>query len=439
MAPYIHQPLSVAYSGGMDSHVLLHLLWRLREQHPFMQIGAVHVHHGLSPNADQWQSHCERVCQALGIALTSRRVKVLMKGRQSLEAQAREARYQAIDETVGTDTAVLLGQHQRDQLESFLLQLKRGAGPRGLSAMADSQRSGDRLYLRPLLQQPPSSLRQYAQEFALQWVEDESNLHTGFERNFLRHEIVPLLEARWPHIGSTVARSARLCAEQQTLLDECTSGHLARLRQKDGSLCLKGLVGFSPSWQRQIVRLWLLDAGLPVPTEKQLEQIIRQAMQAREDAAPSVKVANWQVRRFQQRLYLTGSIVNTMPEELIWRGEKVFVLPDGRRLEFTPGYKRGESNEILLNIAQEDSVAVCFARLNDRFTPAGSRHSKPLKQWLKLWRVPPWQRSQLPLIYLNQRLVAVLGLEGPELADTEGNKPGWLRIRLAGSGKTLPS
>lgn len=223
-----HRQLLVAFSGGLDSTVLLHQLVLLREQDPSLTLRAVHVHHGLSAHADDWVAHCRQICQQWQVPLVVHHV-TLARGGLGVEAHARAARYQAFQDTLNAGEVLVTAQHQDDQCETLLLALKRGSGPTGLSAMAPSSAFAGSRLLRPLLNETRESLRQWALAHQLSWIEDESNQDDTYDRNFLRLRVIPVLRERWPHFSEAVARSASLCAEQEQLLDEMLAAELASL------------------------------------------------------------------------------------------------------------------------------------------------------------------------------------------------------------------
>ncbi|HFJ9773750.1 TPA: tRNA lysidine(34) synthetase TilS, partial [Raoultella ornithinolytica] len=246
MTPDIAQTLHpyrqflVAFSGGLDSTVLLHQLVCWRERDPTLQLRAIHIHHGLSANADSWVTHCQQVCQHWQVPLVVERVTLADDG-LGVEAHARQARYQAFRTALQPGEALVTAQHLDDQCETFLLALKRGSGPTGLAAMAASSGFAATRLLRPLLNTRRETLHQWALAHQLSWIEDESNQDDTYDRNFLRLRVVPQLNARWPHFSEAVARSASLCGEQEQLLDELLAEDLAKLVADDGSLAIDAL------------------------------------------------------------------------------------------------------------------------------------------------------------------------------------------------------
>ncbi|MGL4601477.1 MAG: tRNA lysidine(34) synthetase TilS, partial [Plesiomonas sp.] len=234
----------VAYSGGVDSTVLLHVMVRLRALNPSLTLRAIHVHHGLSQNADMWADHCTQICAQWNVPLDIARVQV-KKTQTSLEASARDARYQAISSLLVSGESLVTAQHLDDQMETVLLALKRGSGPAGLAAMTDRMPFTRGQQLRPLLKVTRAEIEAYAQHNQLRWIEDESNADPRFDRNFLRLRVLPTLTQRWPHIGDAIARSAALCGEQEALLDELLLESLQALLDDEESIEIDGLKAMS--------------------------------------------------------------------------------------------------------------------------------------------------------------------------------------------------
>jgi tRNA(Ile)-lysidine synthase len=431
----------VAYSGGVDSHVLLHALHSVRQEAKLdFQLSAIHIHHGLSQHADQWQTHCQQVCAQLGITFQTANVSVKALPRQSLEAQAREARYNTLVELAPANSQVVLGQHQDDQLETFLLQLKRGAGPKGLSAMnrawvshCPSQPSKQVGFSRPLLDIKQRAILDYAQQHDLKWCEDESNQNTDFERNFLRHDVLPILQNRWPEISRSVARSAALCAEQQRLLDEVCAEKLKQIKASANSLHLPALKQLSQSWLHQVVRYWLSELGIQSPSLVVLNQLMPEVLDAADDAQPILQWNGWQFRRFNQQLFVIRASLEKVILNKTWQGEKSIKLPNNMGvLTFT------QVDNVLINNVQTDSEQTSSVQTNStqiddmsqltvnpnlgpiiirtggysaRFKPAGSHYSKPVKQWFKQWKVAPWLRDAVLLVIQNEQVLGLL-IEG---------------------------
>ncbi len=267
---------TVALSGGVDSVVLLHLAARYREENPQVNLAAVHINHGLSPHAGQWQAFCEQLCERFAVPFQAVQVKVEQKARTSLESAARDARYRALAKVVEPGCTVLLGQHRSDQVETFFLRLKRGAGLKGFSAMAPATVSeGGLRLLRPLLTVSREEIEAYAEAHDLKYVEDESNSDTRFDRNFLRHRVLPELNGRFRGFDACVARTVDLLSEQQQLIDELSEADLAGALGADGGLLLTMLAKLSPARRANVLRCWLEKNAVAMPSRRRLDELLR--------------------------------------------------------------------------------------------------------------------------------------------------------------------
>jgi tRNA(Ile)-lysidine synthase len=391
------QKLLLAFSGGLDSRVLLELLAVLRPGIGF-ELSAMHVHHGLSPNADDWAKFCSDTCASLNIPIQIVYVNVPKRSGLGVEAAARDARYQAL---MSADADyVVLAHHQDDQAETLLLQLLRGAGAKGLSGMAvqDTQRR----LLRPLLDTSRAELLAFAQQQQLQWITDESNADISFDRNYCRHEILPIIEQRFPAAKQTLARSASHLAEAAVLLDELAQIDAGQV--ETGQLDLMVLASLPEPRARNLLRWWLAANGQPLPSTIRLQEMLRQLLTAKADAGVKISVNNAGVylRRYRGFAYLKPGN-GGMPVALIWQGEPELRLPDNSRLIFEKRIGHGLAFKRLginkLRIAQRIG--------GERFKPDLAKPTRTLKHLLQEANMPPWQRERLPLIYCDDSLAVV--------------------------------
>jgi tRNA(Ile)-lysidine synthetase, N-terminal domain len=297
-----HQQVLVAFSGGLDSTVLLHLLVEWRELSPGRCLRAIHIHHGLSAHADSWVEHCQQVCADLNVPLEVVRVTLNDVG-LGVEAHARQARYDAFRAALQSHEVLVTAQHLDDQCETFLLALKRGSGPAGLSAMAEESAFHGTKLIRPLLAQSRDELETWARDRQLNWIEDESNQDDGYDRNFLRLRVLPLMTQRWPHFARAAARSAELCGEQEQLLGELLADELASLCGGEGQLSLNPLLEMSTAKRGALLRRWLTQHQAVMPSREMLERIWQEVALAREDANPQLRLGDYEVRRYQQQLW----------------------------------------------------------------------------------------------------------------------------------------
>ncbi|QBX81157.1 tRNA lysidine(34) synthetase TilS [Citrobacter tructae] len=397
------QLILVAFSGGLDSTVLLHQLVLWRKQHPGVALRAIHIHHGLSPHADEWVTHCESVCAQWQVPLVVERVHLQDEG-LGIEAQARRARYQAFAQTLLPDEVLMTAQHLDDQCETFLLALKRGSGPAGLSAMGESSPFAGTRLIRPLLTQTRDALERWAREHGLRWIEDESNQDDTYDRNFLRLRILPQLQQRWPHFAEATARSAALCAEQESLLDELLDNDLAACVTAQGSLQLAPLMTMSDVRRAALLRRWLAGRNAPMPSRDALERIWQEVALAREDASPCLRLGEYEVRRYQSQLWWVKSIVGQSETMIPWScWQAPLVLPDGLgTMQLVPG---GE-----LRMPRADEPVSIRFKAPGLLHIVGRNGGRKLK---KIWQeqgIPPWRRDTTPLLFYGETLIAAAGV-----------------------------
>lgn len=291
--------------GGADSQTLLDLLDRYRAEHSCQQFLAIHLDHEFHPDSGAWAASLKADCERRQFPFHGEVLAVAQGSRVSKEAAGRDARYQRLVELAheqadGRQIVMLLGQHRNDQIETFLLQLKRGSGPKGLAAMALSSEHAGCWWLRPLLTVSKAEIYAYAVHHQLHWVEDNTNYDTKIDRNFLRHDIVPHLEARWPGFGDAVLRSAALCAEQQALLENLLTDQLEAVLDESGRLQCGWLEQQQPALQRALLRLWIERSNATPPSYAVLEQIREQMLHSENDRQPLVRWDRYTISRHNQ-------------------------------------------------------------------------------------------------------------------------------------------
>ncbi|MGQ5521906.1 tRNA lysidine(34) synthetase TilS [Chitinimonas sp. PSY-7] len=403
--------VAVAYSGGLDSSVLLHLLYRLRRDQAF-ELQAFHLHHGISPNADSWLTHCAGVCAQLNVPFSSSRADLDRIAGPSLEARARTARYQAYE--MLDAELIVLAHHQDDQAETVLYRLARGAGVQGAAGMPASRKLGlGKQIWRPLLAEPRAALLAYAQQYGLSWVEDESNALIEYDRNFLRHEVIPPLISRFPLAPAALARAARHFSEAAGLLDslaEMDAGDVSPSLDMAKLRCLDG------ARQRNLLRWFLAKHALWLE-ERQLVVLLSQLLQAREDATPFLRLGGMSVRRYREHLWVVPLPPEVQPTSLddeerlpaSWCGRLSWLQRQGG----------------VADVWREGLVARPRAG-GERIQPRVGGPNRPVKDLLQEAGIPPWLRSYWPLLWQNDTLVAVAGIAvAAKCQDTDGRWPRW--------------
>lgn len=387
----------VALSGGGDSTALL---IALHELEPGPPLRAIHVSHGLHPEAGGWADRCAGLCREIGISLETMEVTVRPVRGKGMEAAAREARYDALAGRLEPGEMLLTGHHRDDQAETVLLQLMRGAGPEGLAGMAACRDFGPGWLARPLLDVPRQALREWLEARGRDWVEDPDNANLDRGRNFVRHRVLPLLATRWPAAGELLARGADNLRDAQAALDAWALADLPMALTPDGGgLRLEALRSLDGARRRQVLRCWLRAAGLPLPERVQLEELDSQTRGARPDAALLVTWPGCEVRRYRDVLHACVPLEFPDPDTVLaWRTQEPLALPAGLgRLALA-----GEGGE-----CPDWRLTVRFRRGGERIRLPGRDHHTELKTLLQDMAVPPWERARVPLVFDDGELVAV--------------------------------
>jgi len=396
----------VAFSGGMDSSVLLHALAASANAHQ-TPIVAIHINHGLHEDAPVWEAHCRRVAGDLDVPFFSQTVGVDDKSGLGLEATARLARYDAFRDIVEEDDWLLSAHHEDDQAETLLLNLMRGSGLAGLAGIGALQPFARGMLARPLLGVSGQSIKTYAEQQGLRWIDDPSNLDTRFDRNFLRRDVIPVLAERWPGVAQRLGKSAELASEASELLIDLARLDLATIATGTlpDKLDIEGLKSLSEKRQRNLLRHAVRQCGLPPAPATRLKQITQELIPAREDAQPLVDWPGAEVRRYRNHLYLLADVsdetvlaATTLKADGAWTD-----LGSGSgQMRLEAGVDGG-----IDGLAVEDGLALRFRQGGEEFCPAGRNRTHKLKKLLQEDGVVPWMRQRIPLLYSGDRLVAV--------------------------------
>lgn len=339
------QQIWVAYSGGVDSHVLLDLARR-----SFPNVRAIHINHGLSVLDDQWQQHCEIVCDQLKLPLQCIRVDAVSKPGQSQENVSRLARRNAWRNLLQANDVLLLAHHADDQAETVLYRLMRGAGPKGLSGIKVRSKLGAATLVRPLLGITKQQILEYSQLNNLNWLQDETNSNTSFDRNYIRNVMLPVMLQRWPAAVSNINRAAALSGSITGLVTQTASEKIQNILLQDNILDIARLSQEPQGWQHEILRNWLEKFDI-TPSLQQLELIFAEVINARIDAQPEYVIADRRLKRSNNKLYLLANNLTAI-----------------------------------------------------------STHGRKAKKIFQQYGIPPWERANYPLVFDGDKLVAIVGL-----------------------------
>lgn len=393
----------VAFSGGMDSTVLLHQTraWQLaRSGAP--AVVAWHVNHQMQEASTEWETHCEQICADWKVPIQVSQVQVELSG-QGHEAAARDARYGVFKEGLAEGEILLMAHHLDDQVETFFLRLMRGSGLRGLSGMPIQRSLGRGKLVRPLLDEDRETLQSYASTNSLVFVEDSSNEDTSLDRNYLRQQVLPLLEQRWPAYRQTVDRASRHVGSALLTLE----GHLPEPvtvynTLGDPGVPLQVLVSGARDVATIRLRSWLHAKGLSMPSLAVVDEFLRQLNEGIEDSAPKLDCGDYALQRYGDAVYL-------MPEFREERDRDSYSLRPGEScsvggvgsLSLTRASKQG------IFIPPGESVEIVWRSGGERCRPLGREHSQTLKKLFQERSVPPWWRSRVPLLFCGGEMLAV--------------------------------
>lgn len=387
----------IAYSGGLDSTVLLHAL--AKEPSLAKKLKAVHVNHGLSPYAKSWEHHCKQSCQHYNISFLA--ISVVLKQRSNVEEWARKARYNAFIQLIEDNDCLVTAHHQDDQAETVLLHLFRGTGINGLAGMPPNRMLGKGYLFRPLLGYSRQFLHHYAKTHQLEWIDDESNINVQFSRNYLRHQIIPFLKKKWPSVTNTLARTSYLCQEAQSNLNDLALLDCPHLKTTKNQLSLVGLDDLNASRLNNVLRFWLQLNGVQPPNVSTFRRLMNEVIKAKQDACPEVCWDNMCIKRYQTTLFLLKHSCQETNLNTSWQD-----FPKPLQL---PGV-----GLLIAKHATEGIVVLPQQKIEVRFRQGGEHlywhgQTKSLKKLLQHWQIPMWRRQSLPLIYIDNQLAGVVG------------------------------
>ena len=396
----------IAYSGGLDSHVLLQVLASIQNKIKPKLI-AVHINHGISNDADLWVKHCQRICEDLVIEFQTFSVDLSHKSDKGTEAFAREKRYEVLGNLISSHDLLLTAHHMDDQVETILLQLMRGSGPDGLVGMPQAREFSKGILLRPLLDYSREEIRDYALRESLSWVEDESNKSNKYDRNFLRNRIIPELITRWPGALKTMQRAARHQAEARSLINEISGSDLDVVCESIYTkVDISRFNNLSGIRKKNVLRAWIKKNKLDMPDAQIVEKIIAEVIHANTDRNPCVKWKGGEIRRYRGYLY----IMKLLPAHDV-ELNKCWDLDES--LKLTSGYLKavsGKGSGIKKDMLSNDIVEIRYRQGGEQIRLSGRVETHELKKLFQAQGILPWLRDRIPLIYHKNELIAVADL-----------------------------
>lgn len=414
----------LGFSGGVDSHALLHALFTLKKKNYPWEVKVVHVNHQLHPKASQWVEFCQNCCQSYGFPLIVYTLDSSPPKGASVEAFAREKRYEIFKSLIKEGDLFFTAHHKDDQAETFLLQLFRGAGIRGLSGIRQKVPLGQGTLVRPLLQISREAIEHYAKENHLTWIQDPSNTNDCYDRNYIRHHVLPVIKQRWPSVSTTIARTASHCLQSDIVLwNEARNQFFNAYDTHHDALNLTFFSMLTMQQIKDIIRYFFEYKGYKFPTAAHIDTIFQTVIGSKYDKNPELRIGNAIVRRNKNLLYLEPFL--SLDELSIKSYEKSFELKDSLKLPFGVGTLRLRRNMgIGLDLPEQASCIVRFRRGGETIQLFSQKISKKVKKLLNEWNVPPWQRKLLPFVYYQNELVAIVGYWLHEKYQVSANQQG---------------
>jgi len=411
-------PLSfvVGLSGGVDSVVLLHALSSLLTpsspdiSKPLFKIKAIHVNHQLQSAADGWQSFCVSFCQKLNISIECVSVDATPSQGEGPEAAARNARYAAFKNLLCVDDILLTGHHLDDQIETVFLQMLRGTGVDGAAGIRQISVFNSTYLVRPLLRFSREEIESYASDNNLTWVNDPSNSETKYDRNYLRHEVLPVMEKRWPSYRQTVGRFSQHMRQTSELLKQISEqDYQETYNQKKGCLEIDGINNLSSQRKNNLIRHWINSLGYQSPSDKQLNEIYT-VIAAQDDACPVLYWGEAELRRFQNGLYLLNKNREKIPSDFLinipnWQQGQRVKIPGYGVLELVLSKGEGISPSRLLS----ENIQITIRKGGERCRPKSRNKSQSLKKIFQEENTPPWLRNNIPIVFIDEQIAAVVG------------------------------
>ncbi|MGQ0801536.1 MAG: tRNA lysidine(34) synthetase TilS [Pseudomarimonas sp.] len=423
--------LAVAFSGGMDSTVLLHALASLPAARS-LGLRALHVDHGLHTESPIWAAQCVAVCAELSVPIHVLRCHVDVDSGLGVEGAAREARYAALRDALAVGEWLATAQHQDDQAETLLLRLLRGSGTAALGGMRATRALGHATLWRPLLACPQQALRAYAVEHALTWIEDPANADPRHQRSWLRNQVIPLLRTRWPQASAALAASAGLLAADADLLEKQIGSGLGDCIGADShTLVIAKLLQLSPTLRSHVLRLWLQRAGADPLPQRLHARIGTELIDASNDGQPLIRYRQTRIRRYRGWLHVSVGEPAVIPTQLLaWDGRSPLRLDDGSVLQFSSPWSGG-------------ALSVGYRQGGERIRLPGRKRSHSLKHVLQDSGIAPWLRPHLPLLWaadgellaageqvISATLAAALQVQNNHLHWQRTQAPGDCALRL---------
>ncbi|CAL4319222.1 tRNA lysidine(34) synthetase TilS [Buchnera aphidicola] len=395
----------VAYSGGLDSTVLLHKLLELKKRYSSIKLRAIHINHNLHPSSNFWVEFCQKECDKFGVKLIIK--KIFLSKTTGIEEKARLLRYKKIIKNSYPNEIILTAHHLDDQIETFFLCLKRASGSKGLSGISEIIHLSKNKIIRPFLKIKKCQLKKIAIENQLIWIKDPSNKNIQFERNFLRKEIIPKFKKRWPFFLKNCYKSMLIFKEQESIINQLITEKIKNLSLINNGLNITQLKKINKPIQKLILRNWIKKNSLICPNNNFIKQIFIQLVSNKNKKNIKICFKNFEIQKYNDALYWTKTFPSIKKEILLWKNFKNSInLP----------YNLGKLiiNKLGMKIPypkEKENIQIRFhVKKNEKIFFSEQKKAITIKKIWQMYSIPPWLRNKIPILYYDNQLISALGV-----------------------------
>lgn len=393
----------IAYSGGIDSTVLLYKMLKIKEKNPQIKIRAIHINHNLHPSSKKWEEHCIKICHKYKIPIITKEINIFLK--KNIEEKLRIKRYNTIYNYLLNDEILLTGHHLNDQCETLFLSLKRGSGPNGLSGMSTENFLGKKRIVRPFLTKTKKELQKWACENNLESIEDFSNFNIDYDRNFIRHKLIPILEQRWPFFLKNCFRTTVICREETKLKNIFLKEKIQNFINFDESLNIQNFKKINKEVCKALIRYWISLKNIKMPSYKTIECIYNEIICSKKDSNPKIIIKKNEIRRYKTSLYFIKIQKDVSNIFLFWHNtDKKLLLPDNL------GYLIKNDKGFILPSPKKNELINIRFQVEGKILILGREKRRKIKKIWQEHNIPPWLRNKIPLLFYNNRFISAIGL-----------------------------
>ncbi|CAL4318766.1 tRNA(Ile)-lysidine synthase [Buchnera aphidicola (Periphyllus testudinaceus)] len=396
----------VAYSGGIDSTVLLYKLLEIKKKKN-IKIRAIHINHQIYKESKKWSKHCKKICIKNKIKFIEE--KIFLK-KKNIESQARKKRYQIFKKNLLSEEILLTGHNLDDQCETLILSIKRGSGPKGLSSISYKKKFFKNILIRPLLEFSRSKIEKWAKKKKLKWINDHSNNNLSYDRNFIRHKIMPIIKKRWKFFPKNCLRTTQLIHNEHKLLNNFIHPIIKKNLYKKKALYLKNIKKLNIKMQYFIIRKWINIQKKKLPSLIFLKNIIKNVINNKKKKNPKIVLKKYEIWKYQNHLFWIKKKPTIKNYIIFWHPPfKKLILPKNF------GYlkmikKKYSKNKLYIKKPKKNQLIIIKFQTNKKIQTHQNKTKKKIKKIFNEFKIPPWKRKKIPLLFYNNKLISIIGI-----------------------------